>query len=75
MYLKCVGYLYLCDRIVIMYCTNQKSGRWSHGPQAMVCHGFEAGVLAGKLCVPDAQMPNAVYVPTPRSHTLSCPIS
>src|SRR5258708_13490364 len=32
---------------------------------AMLCHGFESGVLAGKLCVRDAQVSNAVYVPTP----------
>ena len=32
---------------------------------AILCHGFESGVLAGKLCVRDAQMPNTVYVPTP----------
>src|SRR5258705_175186 len=32
---------------------------------ATLCHGFEPGVLAGKLCVRDAQMSNAVYVPTP----------
>src|SRR5258707_1140607 len=31
----------------------------------MLCHGVELGVLAGKLCVRDAQMSNAVYVPTP----------
>src|SRR5258705_120884 len=40
----------------------------------MPCHGVELGVLAGKLCVPDAQTSNTVYVPTPhRHHTLSCP--
>src|SRR5882762_3447239 len=32
---------------------------------AIPCHRFEPGVLAGKLCVWDAQMRNAVYVPTP----------
>src|SRR5258706_12900893 len=32
---------------------------------AILCHGFEPGVLAGKLCVRDAQVSNAVYVPTP----------
>src|SRR5258708_2910697 len=32
---------------------------------ANLCHGFGPGVLAGKLCVPDAQVSNAVYVPTP----------
>src|SRR5258708_14299586 len=32
---------------------------------AILCHGFEPGVLAGKLCVRDAQVSNTVYVPTP----------
>jgi hypothetical protein len=31
------------------------------------CHGLHPGILAGKLCVPDAQMPNTVCVPTPHA--------
>src|SRR5258706_333782 len=31
----------------------------------MPCHGVELGVLAGKLCVPDAQTSNTVFFPTP----------
>ena len=43
--------------------------------RVMVCHGVELGVLAGKLCVRDAQMANGVYVPTPHPHhTSSLPI-
>src|SRR5258705_742902 len=37
----------------------------SSGASVMLCHGFESGVLAGKWCVRDAQVSNAVYVPTP----------
>src|SRR5258707_8928982 len=32
---------------------------------AILLHGCDPGVLAGKLCVPDAQVSNTVYVPTP----------
>src|SRR5258705_13366445 len=32
---------------------------------AILCHGFEPGVLAGKLCVRDAQVSNTIYIPTP----------
>src|SRR5882762_4103672 len=34
----------------------------------ILCHEFHPGVLAGNLCVRDAQMRNAVYVPTPQPH-------
>src|SRR5882762_3202855 len=39
---------------------------------AIPCHRFEPGVLAGKLCVRDAQMANPVYVPTPHHIFLHC---
>src|SRR5258705_501814 len=32
---------------------------------AILCHGFEPGILAGKLCVRDAQVSNTVYISTP----------
>ena len=39
-----------------------------HMESPILCHGFEPGILAGKLCIPDAQMPNAVYIPMPHPH-------
>src|SRR5258706_3258626 len=36
-----------------------------HMESAILCHGFEPGVLADKLCIWDAQMSNTVYIPTP----------
>src|SRR5258705_7155404 len=60
-YLMYVGYLRQ-DHINCVLYTAQHGSQTS---QAMLCHGFEPGVLAGKLCVRDAQVSNAVYVPTP----------
>jgi hypothetical protein len=65
-YLKFVGYI--CDLIVRIVYSEWWSDDGSHGPQAMMCHGFDAGVLAGKSCVLDAQMSNAVYIPMPQPH-------
>src|SRR5258705_9715432 len=84
-YLMYVGYLRQ-DHINCVLYTPQHGSQTS---QAMLCHGFEPGVLAGKLCVRDAQVSNTVYVPTPpyvmslsqaswqgsnTSRTHSCPI-
>src|SRR5258705_11307785 len=60
-YLMYVGYLRQ-DHINCVLYTPQHGSQTS---QAMLCHGFEPGVLAGKLCVRDAQVANAVYVPNP----------
>src|SRR5258705_3442435 len=60
-YLMYVDYLRQDHIICVLYTPEHVS----QSSQAMLCHGFEPGVLAGKLCVRDAQVSNAVYVPTP----------
>src|SRR5258708_2567030 len=68
LYLMFVGYLHLDHYNVIHNCTlHTASSRLTESSleSAILCHGFEPGVLAGKLYVPDAQVSNTVYVPTP----------